>query len=489
MITATSVAVDSNRNVYVGGYSYATWGSPVRPYTGNADGFIALIPDPFTLTVNKAGEGSGSITGTGITCAGTVCTGTYLSGSQVALTASADSSSTFAGWSGGDCSGTGTCTVTMTADTIVTASFAKAIYTVNASVSGGNGGVSPTTQSVTHGSSASITMTPDTGYHIEALTDDAAAGAKARVRAEAKKTGATPSRASRQTARKAIANPYAISNVTANHNVVVTYGADTFTLTVTMTGDGTGTITASPAITCTGTTCTGTYPYSTQVTLTAAPVSPSTFTGWTGGGCSGTSSCVVTVTADTSVSASFDSPCVYKAAPARLHFSARGGSRSVTVSAKGASTCPGPQVTPGGTGFGAVLSSWRNNRGTVIVTAEEMTTSPDRAGSLTIVDQTVTLSQKGIPCAITRLAPASHSVPVSGESSTFDITLSTQDCEWSAAANKTWVNITADHGTGNGTISYTVPANETMKNRTATVTVTITGNQKKKVRMVTQKGR
>ena len=39
------------------------------------------------------------------------------------LTATADPGSTFAGWSGGGCSGTATCTVTMNSDTAVTATF------------------------------------------------------------------------------------------------------------------------------------------------------------------------------------------------------------------------------------------------------------------------------------------------------------------------------------------------------------------------------
>lgn len=39
------------------------------------------------------------------------------------LTATADSGSTFDGWSGGGCSGTGTCIVTLSSDTAVTASF------------------------------------------------------------------------------------------------------------------------------------------------------------------------------------------------------------------------------------------------------------------------------------------------------------------------------------------------------------------------------
>jgi hypothetical protein len=37
------IAVDESGNVYVVGYSYASWGSPVLPYTANADGFVARL--------------------------------------------------------------------------------------------------------------------------------------------------------------------------------------------------------------------------------------------------------------------------------------------------------------------------------------------------------------------------------------------------------------------------------------------------------------
>jgi hypothetical protein len=47
----------------------------------------------------------------------------YAAGTMVTLTAAADSGSSFAGWSGGGCSGTGTCTVTVNSDQTVTATF------------------------------------------------------------------------------------------------------------------------------------------------------------------------------------------------------------------------------------------------------------------------------------------------------------------------------------------------------------------------------
>jgi len=61
----------------------------------------------------------------GINC-GTDCAETYLSFTTVTLTATPASGSSFTGWSGGGCSGTGSCEVTMLDPTTVTATFGKA---------------------------------------------------------------------------------------------------------------------------------------------------------------------------------------------------------------------------------------------------------------------------------------------------------------------------------------------------------------------------
>ena len=76
-----------------------------------------------TLSVAKAGSGTGSVTSSpaGIDCGGT-CSTTFAHGTSVTLTATASAGSSFAGWSGA-CSGTGSCTVTMDADRSVTATF------------------------------------------------------------------------------------------------------------------------------------------------------------------------------------------------------------------------------------------------------------------------------------------------------------------------------------------------------------------------------
>ncbi|MBU4194348.1 MAG: hypothetical protein KKF66_05060, partial [Actinobacteria bacterium] len=89
-------------------------------------------------------------------------------------------------------------------------------HTVTASVSGGHGTVSPPSQSVSYGGTATININPDTGYHIAGITDNGSPAT--------------------------IANPYVIKNVTANHTVVVTFApAGLCTVTASVSG-GHGTV-------------------------------------------------------------------------------------------------------------------------------------------------------------------------------------------------------------------------------------------------------
>lgn len=86
-------------------------------------------------------------------------------------------------------------------------------------------------------------------------------------------------------------------------------GAAEPTLTVDFSGSGTGTVTSSTSgFSCASTavSCVDSFPSGTTVTLTATPVAPSTFGGWSGGGCTGTSTCVLLLQTDTIVTASFN---------------------------------------------------------------------------------------------------------------------------------------------------------------------------------------
>ncbi|HEY6205523.1 MAG TPA: galactose oxidase-like domain-containing protein [Chthoniobacterales bacterium] len=101
-----------------------------------------FIVTPEKLTVVKTGAGSGTVTSdlSGITC-GATCSKNYNYGDSVTLTAtSAAPGSTFTGWSGGGCSGTGACTVTLTSPITVTANFAPITINLNISKSGTGGG-------------------------------------------------------------------------------------------------------------------------------------------------------------------------------------------------------------------------------------------------------------------------------------------------------------------------------------------------------------
>jgi cysteine-rich repeat protein len=79
-----------------------------------------------------------------------------------------------------------------------------------------------------------------------------------------------------------------------------------FALVVTKAGTGTGTVTSAPAGISCGADCNELYPVGTMVTLTAAPGTNSVFTGWAGGGCTGTAPCAVTMSAARNVVATFD---------------------------------------------------------------------------------------------------------------------------------------------------------------------------------------
>lgn len=80
--------------------------------------------------------------------------------------------------------------------------------------------------------------------------------------------------------------------------------AANYTLTISKTGDGTGTVSSSPSGISCGSTCSKSYTNNTKVTLTAQPAADSVFTGWSGA-CSGSSSCIITLSANKQVKATF----------------------------------------------------------------------------------------------------------------------------------------------------------------------------------------
>jgi Divergent InlB B-repeat domain len=234
------------------------------------------------LTVQITGGTAGTVSSDtgGISCPGT-CSASYQEGTQVTLTAASGLNATFLGWTGGGCDGTtAPCQVTMGTDVNVTATFAPIPQPVNVTVSGGGtvasspSGIScPGTCSATfnQGSQVTLTATANTGSSFTGWSGDC--------------TGTT--------------NPCQVT-VDAAKNVTATFASVPRQLTVNIVG--TGSVTSNPVgINCPGT-CSAGYANGAAVTLTAAGTG---FLGWSGGGCSGTGTCQVTLNADTTVTATF----------------------------------------------------------------------------------------------------------------------------------------------------------------------------------------
>ena len=124
-----------------------------RPQGNGPDigAYEVTAQDAVRLSVTSAGTGAGRVMSIppGVDC-GTDCSETFASGTQVTLTATPVGGSSFVGWSGGGCRSTGSCTVTLTDDTAVTATFTASVKDL-AIVSLG---VSP--GSVTAGSSVTV---------------------------------------------------------------------------------------------------------------------------------------------------------------------------------------------------------------------------------------------------------------------------------------------------------------------------------------------
>ncbi len=94
-------------------------------------------PGTFALSVHVTGVGHVRATALGLDCADD-CRIPVAMGASVSLVATGDAAHTFSGW-GGDCASSGnetTCTITMTADRSVTASFVGAMTTLQIGVSG-----------------------------------------------------------------------------------------------------------------------------------------------------------------------------------------------------------------------------------------------------------------------------------------------------------------------------------------------------------------
>jgi hypothetical protein len=260
--------------------------------TGACYHTLALCPgagDP-ELTATTVGNGTVTSADGQINC-GSTCSAGYAQGAQVTLTATAASGDSFTGWSGGGCSGIGSCVVTMNTATSVSATFtqnAPPSFLLSVSDSG-NGTVTSSPAGINCGSTCSasyqsstvvsLTETPASGYSFAGWSGGGCSG-----------TGSC------------------VVTMSSAQSVAASFGQITYMLSVTESGNGTGQVTSSSAgINCSSTSnqCAAGFTDGARVTLTASAASGSSFSSWSGGGCSGTGSCVVTMSSAQNVTASF----------------------------------------------------------------------------------------------------------------------------------------------------------------------------------------
>jgi len=271
------------------GTPYLIQVSSYRTGPGGTLNLAFSFASSLTLTVAKTGTGSGTVTSSpaGISC-GATCSASYASGTPVTLTAAPAAGSTFTGWSGGGCSGTGPCIVTLSATTSVTATFTLTTFPLTVTRTGsGSGTVSSSPAGIDCGVACSASYTNGTPV---TLTTATAANSTFAGWSGGGCSGTGP----------------CTVTLTAATSVTATFTLITFPLMVTKAGAGGGTVSSSPAGISCGAACSASYASGTPVTLTAEPAANATFAGWSGGGCSGTGACSISMTTAIGVTATFD---------------------------------------------------------------------------------------------------------------------------------------------------------------------------------------
>jgi len=249
------------------------------------------------LTVVKEGTGNGTVVSSpaGIECGG-ACSAEFTKESKVTLTASPDSESLFTSWKGCETGGAvgRKCTVTMDKAKTVNAKFTKA-YDVTVSRKGtglGKVGSSPggvlclsncssTTAAFKELTNVTLTATPSKHFTFAGWSGDCSG------------TGTC-----------------VLSSLSADKAVEAEFTAvPQHLLTVVKKGGGQGTVKAKQAgINC-GATCSSMaaayYQGEVIELLVPTPGKGSTFAGWEGAGCSGTGTCLVTMSSAKEVKAEF----------------------------------------------------------------------------------------------------------------------------------------------------------------------------------------
>ena len=243
--TGTEVTVSASP---AAGYQFVNWTesgvqvSATASYTFTIEADRALVANfsllQYSITVSSSPEEGGSVTGGG----------TYDHGEQVTITASPSAGYSFVNWTedGSVISTNATYTFTVNSNRSFQANYSQNTYTVSVSNNPSSGGTATGGGNYAHGSQATITASPSTGYAFVNWTEG----------------GSVVS-----------TNASYTFTVNSNRSFQANYSQNTYTVSVSNSPSSGGTATGG-----------GTFAHGAQATITASPAAGYAFVNWTEGG-------------------------------------------------------------------------------------------------------------------------------------------------------------------------------------------------------------
>jgi hypothetical protein len=364
--TSVTLRAVAGANSSLAGWSGACSGTGTCAVTLDAaksvTATLALVAYPVVVTGQGAGTGTVTSSPAGISCTVTngvtsgTCSANFTSGANVILTAAPNASSDFTGWFG-FCGGTGNCTLEVTGNRTVIASFGVKSFTF--SVNGAGAGAGTVTSSP-----AGINCTLSNGTGSGTCSAGFAAGTQVTLSRSVTGLNVFDGWSGACTGTGAcVVTMDQTRTVTATFSVAI----QNFTITVSPAGNGSGSVASTPAgINCTVTngvgsgSCSASFAAGTSLQLTASATAPNSFGGWSGA-CTGTAPCLVLVVGNATINATFN----FVAPTQPLVVSGSGtGSGTVTSSPAGINC-----TVSGGIANGACSFSFAENAAVTLTAA------------------------------------------------------------------------------------------------------------------------